>query len=432
MNVASVTNFLFARLPTASSPVAKKYRFSLFILLLLVFSFPVHSKSDLGIGIKVFEKMQEAQVMMDQENFDEALRILDEILAQKRLNDYEVAQTISIKGSIYFQQENNKRALEMFEQVLSYENIPAGFREITLKTLAQLTFMEEDYQKALQYSRMLLETAEIPDSNTHMLIAQIYFKMENYPLALENASKAVSMEREVGNQIKENWYLVLNAIYYSMNDYKNMLEVLKELVALYPRERYIMNLASVYGQMEENKQQMLLMEPLYDAGYLAREAELMNLANLMMLYKVPYKAARVLEKGFKDGAIKRTKRNLEMLAQSWQLAAEDEKSVEYFAEAAKLADDGNTYVSLGQTYMNLYRWKEAEQAFENAIKKGDLRKEGDAHLLMGMSRFYQKQYLSARKAFLDAKKFDGTEKLADQWITYMEQEQEKEEAAKQL
>lgn len=427
MNAAIVTNILFA-----NGPTARERRLSVLFLLLLIFSLPVQSKSDLGIGIKVFEKMQEAQTMMDQEKFDEALRILDDILAQKRLNNYEIAQTHSIKGSIYFQQENIKRALEMFEQVLSYENIPAGFREITLKTLSQLTFMEEDYQKALKYSQLLLEMAEIPDPNNYMLVAQIYFKMENYPSALENARKAVSMERELGNQIKENWYLVLNAIYYSMNDYKNMLEVLKELVALYPRERYIMNLASVHGQMEENKQQMLLMEPLYDAGYLAREAELMNLANLMMLYKVPYKAARVLEKGFKDGAIKRTKRNLEMLAQSWQLAAEDEKSVEYFAEAAKLADDGNTYVSLGQTYMNLYRWKEAEQAFENAIKKGGLQKEGDTHLLMGMTRFYQKQYLSARKAFLDAKKFDGTEKLADQWITYMEQEQEKEEAVKQL
>src|SRR5690606_27481775 len=152
--------------------------------------------------------------------------------------------------------------------------------------------------------------------------------------------------------------------------YQNMLNTLTELVSLYPRERYIMNLAAVHGQMERNKNQMLLMEPLYDIGYLSSEAELVNLANLMMLYNVPYKAAQVLEKGFNEGKIKRSKRNLEMLAQSWQLAAEDEKSVEYFAEAAKLADDGNTYVSLGQTYMNLYRWADAEKAFENALKKG--------------------------------------------------------------
>jgi hypothetical protein len=82
--------------------------------------------------------------------------------------------------------------------------------------------------------------------------------------------------------------------------------------------------------------------------------------------------------------------------------------------------------------MNLYRWTDAESALENALAKGGLRKEGDAHLLLGMARFYQKQYLSARKAFVTAKKSAGTEKLADQWLTYMEQEEAKEQAAMEL
>ena len=402
------------------------------VFLLLLSSLQAAAKSDLGIGIKVFEKMQEAQTLLEQDDFEQALIILDDILSAQRLNEYEIAQTLSLKGSVYFQMDDNRRALDMFEQILAYDNIPAGLKEITLTTLTQLAFMEEDYPQALEYGNALLDMSATPDAATIMLVAQIHYRMENYQTALASARKAMAIERELGNIIKENWYLLLNAIYFSMSDYPNMLKILEELVVLYPRDRYVKNLAAVYGQIEDNQRQMLLMEPLYDAGYLARESELVNLANLMMLYKVPRKAAQLIETGFRDGSIERTRRNLELLAQSWQLAAEDEKSLAYFAEAAKLAEDGNLYVNLGQTYMNLYRWTDAEKALENALAKGGLRKEGDAHLLLGMARFYQKQYLSARKAFVTAKKSAGTEKLADQWLTYMEQEEAKEQAAMEL
>lgn len=404
----------------------------LVFLLLLLASLPAAARSDLGIGIKVFEKMQAAQTFLEQDDFDQALMILDEILSAQRLNNYEIAQTLSLKGSVYFQMDDNRRALEMFEQILAYDNIPAGLKEITLTTLAQLTFMQEDYRKALEYGNALLDMSATPDATTIMLIAQIHYRMENYQPALENARRAMAIERELGNKIRENWYLVLNAIYFNLNDYPNMIEVLEELVVLYPRDRYVKNLAAVYGQIEQNERQMLLMEPLYDAGYLARETELVNLANLMMLHNVPHKAAQLIENGFRDGSIERNRRNLELLAQAWQLAAEDQKSVEYFTEAAKLAEDGNLYVSLGQTYMNLYRWKDAAKAFEDALARGGLRKEGDAQLLLGMARFYQKQYLSARKAFVTAKQSAGTEKMADQWLNYMEQEEAKEQAALQL
>ena len=387
------------------------------------------AKSDLGIGIKVFEKMQEAQVQIDAKNYAAALTMLDELLLQSGLNNYEIAQTLSIKGSVYFQQEEIAKALEIFKKVITYENIPKGFLEINLRTLAQLSFMEDDYQASLDYARQLQNISETPDANNYMLIGQIYYKLENYAKALENINIAIKLEQDIGKQVKENWLLILNAVYYSLNDYPNMIKVLEQIIALYPRERYMLSLAAVYGQLEKTEKQLLLMEPLYDKGLLTQESELLNLANLMLLHKAPYKGAKIIEKGFADKNIKRTKRNLEMAAQAWQLAAEDEKSVVFLAEAAELSEDGNTYMTLGQTYMNLYRWKDAESALEKALKKGDLRKEGDTHLLLGMTRFHQKQYLSARRAFVDAKDHDYSAKLAEQWITYMRQEQEKEEAA---
>lgn len=397
---------------------------------------PVFSatKTQLAIGQDVFEQMQEAQVVLEQDNYAEATALLNKILESKNLNNFEKAQTWSLQGNVYFHMERYDLALDAFKKAVSYENLPEGFMQISLRTVAQLAFMQDQYTEALKYANQLIEISETPDSGTYMLKAQIYYKMEDEVAALRDGLIAIDLERKAGNVIKENWLLIINAIYYNMENFAGMVDILKELIEFYPKDQYVKNLAAIYGQMDKTEKQLLLMEPLYEKGYLQHETELVNLAQLMLMYKVPYKAAKIIEQGFQDGSVNRNQRNLELLAQSWQLAASEEESVIYLAEAAELNakepdNDGNLYNRLAQSYINLYRWKDAENALVKALKLGKLDREGDTHLLLGMTRFYQKEYSSARKAFRQASEFERTSKLADQWLTYLEQEKKMAEAA---
>lgn len=395
--------------------------FFLFIFL----SESVVAKSRLAIGQKVYERMQEAQVEIEAKNYNEAIEVLDEILLTKRLNNYEKSQVLSMHGNVYFQKEDFDRSLDAFKKVVAFDNLPEGFLLISLKTLTQLSFMQDKYADAILYGNKMLSITEVPDATIYMLLAQVYYRKEDYEKSLEHAQTAIKIKKKLGGATPENWLLVLNAIYYSTGQYKSMVTILKELIELYPKESYVMNLAAIYGQLEQPKKQLLLMEPLYDKGYIKSESQLINLAHLMLMHKVPYKGAKIIEQGFRDGTIERTKKNLELLGQSWQMAAEDDRSVEYLAEAAKTAKNGKIYVRLAQSYMNLYRWEDAEAALEKALKKGGLKKEGNAQLLLGMVRFYQKEYRTSRKAFRAASEFDETQKLAEQWITFVEQEREK-------
>lgn len=402
------------------------------LVLFCVFSYSsaaLAAKRQLAIGQDVFEKMQEAQLVLEQDKYAEATALLNKILEDEKLNNFEKAQTWSLHGNVYFHMERFDLALESFKKAVSFEDLPEGFMQISLRTVAQLSFMQDEYVEALKYANQLIAMSETPDSNTYMLKAQIYYKMDDDAAALRDGLIAIDIERKAGNVIKENWLLVMNAIYYNMENFTGMVEILKELIEFYPKDQYVKNLAAIYGQMDKTEKQLLLMEPLYDKGYLQHEAELVNLAQLMLMYKVPYKAAKIIEQGFQDGSVKRSQRNLELLAQSWQLAASEEQSVVYLAEAAKLDDDGNLYNRLAQSYINLYRWKDAENALVKALEVGNLDREGDTWLLLGMTRFYQKQYSSARRAFRDASEFEHTSKLADQWLTYLEQEKKMAEAA---
>lgn len=391
---------------------------------------PTWAASKLAIGQDVFEKMQEAQVQIEADNFAQAAAILDELFGKKRLNNYEKAQIHSMKGNLAYQQEKYNDAIDQFKLAAGYGNLPEGFLQVTLRTVAQLSFMQDRLDEALLYAQKMMATIAVPDAFSHMLLAQIYYKKEELQPALDNMLKAIALERGQGQNPAENWLLVLNAIYYGRGDYDKMVDVFKELISLYPKPTYLTNLAAIYGQLEQTDKQYLLLEPLYDQGKLVSESELLNLANLMILHKVPYKAAKVIEQGFREGRVKRSKRNLELLAQSWLLAAEDGRSVAYLAEAAEMSQDGVAYMRLAQTYIGLYRWPEAEKALEASLKLGKLEdKQGDAWLLLGMVRFYSKDYRAARKAFREAANYHSTAKLANQWVVFMEQERAKAEAA---
>ncbi len=382
-----------------------------------------------AISIPVYEQLQQAQEKIEAEEHDAALRLLDELLSsrRRRLNTYEQAQAWNLKGSAYFQREDYESAIEAFATAVSFDDLPAGFLQVSYRTLAQLSFVQEHLPEALDYTRRMMALTDPPDPAHRALLAQIYYRMDDYRQALAEIREAIAMERARGNVPPENWLLMLNAVYFSLNDYPGMVEALSALVTHYPSARYVLNLAAIYGQQEQTERQLLLMEPLYEQGQLVRESELVNLANLMIMHQVPYKGARVLQRGLDQGQIQPTQRNWELLAQAWQLAAEDNRAATALAEAATLDEDGNTSFRLAQSYIGLYRWSEAEAALEQALRKGDLRRPGDAQLLLGMVRFYQQDFRNARRAFRAAGEHEETTRLAEQWLVYLDQEVAKRE-----
>jgi tetratricopeptide (TPR) repeat protein len=395
------------------------------ILCLLLPLSAAFARSNAGIGQAIFEKMVAAQERIEQKDFAGANEIVTGILAGKGLNSYEKAQAWSLRGNIHYQQEQIDQALTAFRTAIGFEDLPEGFYLVTLRTLAQLSFMEDHLDDAQKYTEQLLAKQKIADGDTLMLLAQIHYRRDAYPLALKYAQQAIELEKSKGHKVKENWLLVLNAVYYSLDDLESMAKVLEQLIQLYPKSTYLINLAAIYGQLGSTEKQLLLLEPLYDQRALTQETHLINLANLMILHKVPYKGARVLEQGFANGTIKRNQRNVDLLAQAFYVAAETERSLVYLAEAANLDQTGQTDLRLAQNYSAMYRWQDAEKSLNNAIKKGHLKREGDAHLLLGMVRFNQSSFDSARAAFLHARSFKESEELAKQWLVYVEKEQEK-------
>jgi len=371
---------------------------------------------------QVYEKLTEVQEYVEVEDYSSAQVRLNDLKANEKMSPYERAQVWNLQGYLYYLQENYKGALDAYEQLLSQPELPEGLVLSTLKTMAQLQFMTEDYEGSLVTVKRLMDAVPEPSADIVLLEGQIYYQMGRYEDALPPLKLAVQMYRDQGQVPKENWLLLLHSCYLQLGDYQNDMVVLKELIQNYPKDQYVLTLAGIYSELGDTKKQLALTEVLYDSGAVDPARHATNLANLYLLHGLPYKAAIVLEKEMENGNVEANDRNLRLLSQAWYQAREDEKAIPPLRRAADLSNDGDLYVRLAQSHVNLDQWSEAENAIQNAIRIGDLKRTDQAYILLGMALLNQGKLEQAADAFNRAARDNRSTGAANQWIQFVESE----------
>jgi tetratricopeptide (TPR) repeat protein len=255
-----------------------------------------------------------------------------------------------------------------------------------------------------------------------MLLGQAYFQMANYEQAITPIKTAIDLFRDQGRVPRENWLLLLRVCYWELKDFPNMLIVLEELIEAYPKDSYILTLAGVHSELGDTKKQLALTEALYDKGYIDGKTHAVNLANLYLLHGIPVKAAMTLEKEMNAGNVDENVRNLRLLSQAWYSAREDKKAIPPLVKAAAAGDEGELYIRLAQSYLNLEQWNNAAKAAKKGLDMGDLKRKDTANIMYGMALFNQKKLEQARRAFQAAAKDKRSKRASGQWIKYVDSE----------
>ncbi len=380
------------------------------------------TKQTVAMSQQVYEKLMEIQEFVEIEDFASAQAAIVELQERKKLSPYEMAQIWNISGYAYYLQEKYPLAISSYEKVLQQPELPEALMQSTLKTLAQLHFTVENYQLALETVERLMAVIAEPAADVYMLLGQAHFQMGAYKKAIEPIKTAIDMYKDQGRLPRENWLLLLRVCYWELKDFPNMLLVLEELIEAYPKDTYVLTLAGVYSELGDTKKQLALTEALYEKGYIDGKSHAVNLANLYLLHGQPYKAATLLEKEMASGAVKSDVRNLRLLSQSWYSAREDEKAIPPLKQAAASSDDGELYIRLAQSYLNLERWNEAADAAKKALAAGGLKRMDTANIMYGMALFNQKKLEQARRAFQAAGEDNRSKRAAAQWIKYVDSE----------
>jgi tetratricopeptide (TPR) repeat protein len=376
---------------------------------------------------RVYTRLAEAQACSEMDDLVCAEEKLAEVREMDDLNSYETAQMWNFYAFIAFGQDDYAGAVEAYEMVLTQPDLPLGMETTTRFTLCQLYFQQERYQDSLGMLDQWFLIAENPGPEPYVLRAQVFYQLAQYREGIEPVRQAIEVAQVQGKTLQENWYRLLNVFYYELEDYPNVIDVLRTIVDTWPKREYFLQLSAIYGQEGNDLEQLALYELAYEAGWLQRSNEHVQMAQLLLGADVPVKAAYIMEQGLEDGTIEPTMNNWRVLAQAWQLAQEDEKAIPALVEAAGLAEDGEIDLRLAQSYQNLGLWGDCIESARDGLRKGDLRREDQGNMILGACLFETDDYTAARNAFESAQEDTRSRSAAASWIQYVNAEQEREE-----
>lgn len=371
---------------------------------------------------RVFQALAKAQEFMEADNYAAARRELDQVRGIADLNSLERGQILYFTGLIEYQQDNLTAAVRSFEQVIALPELPEGFRTDTIWALVQLAMAAEQYRKVLEYGNLWLQSAENPSGDPFYLLAVAHYQLNEHRQSVEMMDRAIGIAEREGAHAREDWYGLLRAGLHELGDNRRLREVLELLVARWPKKEYWIHLSSIYGEMNEEKKQVAALEAIYDAGWMDRENEVLQLAQLYMMHGGAYKAARMLEKAMEDGLVQRNERNYRTIAQAWMQAQDDRRSLPPLREAAQRSNDGQLYMQLAQSHLNLYEYEECVEAARTAIRRGGLRRPDTTQIILGTCLLELQRYDQAREAFRAARADDRSRTSANRWIDFIDRE----------
>jgi tetratricopeptide (TPR) repeat protein len=375
---------------------------------------------------KVYERLAEAQTLAEGKEYAAAATILDDMISEdgkRALNSYELANVYNLHAFLSYVKEDYAASLRYYQQVIAQPDIPLAMEINTRFTVAQLYFVQEKWQQGIDALLMWFDLNEQPNADAYVLLAQGYYQVKKYDLALNNVETAISMHETAGKLPKEQWYNLARFLYFDKDDFVSALDVLNTLLIYYPKKQYWVQASHLYGELKDEKRQLALMETAYEQGFLDRSSELVTMAYLYLSAEVPYFAGSVMQRGFEDELVDDKSKNYELAGSAWAQAREVEKSIPMMEKAAAKSDEGELYVRLGNVYLDGDQFSKAADSVQKGLKKGGVKRPDQARLVLGMSYFNLGEYDKARRAFRAAGKDERSKSYSQQWIKYIASEE---------
>jgi len=374
------------------------------------------TKQAQAVSKEVYDRITKAQELVDAQDYQGALKSLNSLYNPDKLTEYEQANVLNYIGFVYYNMDDITNAIRTYERMVAIPSLEEQMKKQTTYTMAQLYTMEEQYTKALSTldKWFLLETNPAPEP--FILKAQNLYQVSRYSDMIEPIRNAMRVAEARQKPIKEDWYVLLNFAYFQQEDYRQVRDIQKILLVNWPRKRYWFSLAGAFTELGEDENLINAYAAANDQRMLEKESELVTMAQLFMQREVPFKAGQLLETEMAAGRVSKNAKNYRLLSQAWQLSQEAEKAIPALTEAARLSDDGELDVRLGNAHLNVGEYSECVTSVRNGIRKGGLKSPDNAQISLGMCLYNLRQYRASISAFQAAAKTPRSRRVSNQWI----------------
>jgi len=342
-----------------------------------------------------------AQLWFQLEDWDKAISAVDDLLATE---DSPRPDLYILKGSALYQLKKYEELIPVIQSAIDLAESRNAFRieqlQKNIKSTADengIRYLrrEEEDKNEIDYFRFATQVeAELKEDLSKTRKAEQKTEIQ---LAIDNVKKSAT-NLAIG-PTKENWWLLLRAAYFELDNIPKVRYVLERLLIEWSKKEYWTQLAAIYGQDELEEKQISAYATAYQEGFLEKSNEYVQMAQLYLSKEVPHKAAVVLQTGFDEGIVDKEVKNWRLLSQAWFLAQEDQMAIIALREAAKLSDDGELDVRLARSLANIADYKSCVDAAQTGIKKGGLKRDDESYITLGMCQFEEDMYEDSKNSF---------------------------------
>lgn len=362
------------------------------------------------------KQLNRVNELLADEQYEKARKTLRDLLDSVEDNPYEAGIVQQAFAYTYALQDNYPFAIKHFENALPLLKPSPTQAQKTRFDLAQLYMAENAYKKAIPLLQAWLSATDEPKALAHILLGNAYTQLEQPTAALPHVKKAIALAEAP----KEYWYQLLLSLYMETEQLNAGVKLLAKMIELFPETNvYWKQLGAIHIQLKQYQAGTAAMEIAWQRNLLKRESELLNLANLLLHLELPEKAARLLE-------IELNKQHIEPIDKNWRLlgnallqARETTQAIAAFEKAAATAEDGNLYERIAQLYVDKNQWRNALNALQKGLEKGQLKNPGGYHLLLGISAYELNEIQQAQQYFKKATTYPDTQQPASQWLSFI-------------
>ena len=168
------------------------------------------TKQAQAVSKEVYERITQAQEMVDEKDYNGALRLLNNLYNPDKLTEYEQANVLNYIGFVYYNMDDVTNAVRTYERMLAIPSLEPQMAKQTTYTMVQLLTMQEQYAKALSTLEKWFTLETNPAPEPYILKAQILYKLNRFGDIVEPIETEMDVARARDNPVKEERYGLMN------------------------------------------------------------------------------------------------------------------------------------------------------------------------------------------------------------------------------
>lgn len=216
-----------------------------------------------SVSQSTYERLTQAKKHMEQGQYGEAARLLQELLPQVKDNDYETALTQQSLAYVYLDQKRYREAIRAMEAALARPGLPREVTHALRYNLAQVYIQTEEYRNGLAVLTQWLSDEKNPSADVYFLAAVAHHHLKQDEAAIRHIQKAIAKTPKP----REDWHLFLLSLYFEHKRYQEAVPILTQLVTQYPRKpSYWRYLTDVYLNLKREPEALATLKCAYHTG----------------------------------------------------------------------------------------------------------------------------------------------------------------------